>query len=285
MADSITFASRSGSVIFDFEQNKIIFDRGGGLADTIGLMNMEVNMNEVTDIELRQPSFTKLGGFNLIINGIRYVTKSGFDATQFAIPKKAEFPALEDALRRVAFVAQVQYFSHDGEVNAPKQVYEGPQDPGLMFSFENNTGSSIRVYENYVVLKHSGLLNTLSMSGAKGEKRINCNSISAVECRKATTMAAGFIQFSIFGSERAGGVTSAAGDENSILFDAGKNNLAQQIVDYIEQRRIAIATPQAATVVQGPSAADELLKFKQLLDMGVITQEEFDAKKKQLLGL
>ena len=33
------------------------------------------------------------------------------------------------------------------------------------------------------------------------------------------------------------------------------------------------------------SAADELKKFKELLDAGVITQEEFDAKKKQLLGL
>ena len=31
--------------------------------------------------------------------------------------------------------------------------------------------------------------------------------------------------------------------------------------------------------------ADELQKFKNLLDQGVITQEEFDAKKKQLLGL
>ena len=33
------------------------------------------------------------------------------------------------------------------------------------------------------------------------------------------------------------------------------------------------------------SAADELKKFKELLDMGIVTQEEFDAKKKQLLGL
>ena len=36
---------------------------------------------------------------------------------------------------------------------------------------------------------------------------------------------------------------------------------------------------------QAASAADELKKFKELLDMGIITQEEFDAKKKQLLGL
>lgn len=33
------------------------------------------------------------------------------------------------------------------------------------------------------------------------------------------------------------------------------------------------------------SSADELKKFKDLLDSGIITQEEFDAKKKQLLGL
>lgn len=33
------------------------------------------------------------------------------------------------------------------------------------------------------------------------------------------------------------------------------------------------------------SEADELLKFKKLMDAGVITQEEFDAKKKQILGL
>ncbi len=33
------------------------------------------------------------------------------------------------------------------------------------------------------------------------------------------------------------------------------------------------------------SEADELLKFKELLDSGVINQDEFDTKKKELLGL
>lgn len=39
------------------------------------------------------------------------------------------------------------------------------------------------------------------------------------------------------------------------------------------------------TVVNSTSNADELKKFKDLLDAGILTQEEFDAKKKQLLGL
>lgn len=33
------------------------------------------------------------------------------------------------------------------------------------------------------------------------------------------------------------------------------------------------------------SAADEIKKYKELLDIGAITQEEFEQKKKQLLGL
>ena len=36
---------------------------------------------------------------------------------------------------------------------------------------------------------------------------------------------------------------------------------------------------------EGVSEADEILKFKKLLDAGIITQEEFDLKKKQLLGI
>ena len=41
----------------------------------------------------------------------------------------------------------------------------------------------------------------------------------------------------------------------------------------------------SVTVVNNNSNADELKKYKDLLDAGIITQEEFDAKKKQLLGL
>ena len=49
----------------------------------------------------------------------------------------------------------------------------------------------------------------------------------------------------------------------------------------------AAAAAQSAAVPAAPavSAMDELKKLKELLDMGIVTQEEFDAKKKQLLGL
>ena len=42
---------------------------------------------------------------------------------------------------------------------------------------------------------------------------------------------------------------------------------------------------KGSTPVQVASSADELKKFKELLDEGIITQQDFDQKKKQLLGL
>lgn len=45
------------------------------------------------------------------------------------------------------------------------------------------------------------------------------------------------------------------------------------------------ATVNNNTTVIEATSADELKKYKELLDSGVITQEEFDTKKKQLLGL
>jgi len=45
------------------------------------------------------------------------------------------------------------------------------------------------------------------------------------------------------------------------------------------------STPQKETVSQAKSVASEIKEFKELLDMDAITQDEFDAKKKQLLGI
>ena len=71
---------------------------------------------------------------------------------------------------------------------------------------------------------------------------------------------------------------------NGLVYKSSKS-LAQQIISLLtiisDGQNDTSDIPSSAN----SSAADELLKFKQLLDMGVISQEEFDAKKKQLLQL
>ena len=51
------------------------------------------------------------------------------------------------------------------------------------------------------------------------------------------------------------------------------------------ENEVSVPNTMADNVVTiQTSDADELKKYKELLDQGIITQEEFDAKKKQLLG-
>ena len=88
---------------------------------------------------------------------------------------------------------------------------------------------------------------------------------------------------------------NAMNDTNRILFCSGMfsfgktNTFAESVYTAIRDafnnyqehtEELEESKGQAAI-----SPADELKKFKELLDMGVITQEEFDAKKKQLLNL
>lgn len=52
-----------------------------------------------------------------------------------------------------------------------------------------------------------------------------------------------------------------------------------------EMQTSANSSNESISVVQPISSADEILKFKTLLDQGIITQDEFNKKKAELLGL
>ena len=80
------------------------------------------------------------------------------------------------------------------------------------------------------------------------------------------------------------------GDLNKVLFCSGMlsfkkaNQYAQEVFDVLYKAFNAFkekGEENIATI----SSADEIAKFKKLLDEGIISQEEFCKKKKQLLGL
>lgn len=159
---------------------------------------------------------------------------------------------------------------------------------GKKYSITSHTGTTLVVYEDYIVLDYvpagSVIANALK-GGGNGGKRIDISDITSIQFKEPSGVSVGFIQFTFPGSgENKNGVVDALNDENSILISQQNLAMAKEVVDYIEKKRRELRSPQT-TVIQQTSAADELKKFKELLDMGVITQEEFDAKKKQLLGL
>ena len=81
-------------------------------------------------------------------------------------------------------------------------------------------------------------------------------------------------------------VTTASG---AIKFQMIKNSIdIHSAISQLLMERQETGKKASRTIVKQEipqSNAEELRKYKELLDMGVITQDEFNAKKKQLLGL
>lgn len=179
-------------------------------------------------------------------------------------------------------LATTPYQETDTGMNSAQAV-EHP-----IYTLDGGLKDFLFVYEDRIVISHRGAGNAIMM-GIKGDKTIYYSDITSVQY-KESGISAGYIQFSISGgNESKKGVFDAVSDENTITLKNKPNIIkeAKETVDFLNKkiREAKTGAHTAQTVIQQNSAADELKKFKELLDSGIITQEEFDAKKKQLLGL
>ena len=139
------------------------------------------------------------------------------------------------------------------------------------------------VYEDRIVIERKGISAFLTQ-GLKGGKTIPIVSLTNIQFKPVGRLTNGYIQFSVLGEVGSkGGALAASYDENTVFFKKKNAKVAENIRAFLEEK--IINKSNKTQIVQTASDADELKKFKELLDSGIITQEEFDAKKKQLLGL
>ena len=93
-------------------------------------------------------------------------------------------------------------------------------------------------------------------------------------------------EISAVGSRLSKGIEVAT-SSGKILFQGinNRDEVHKAITDMLMERQSKSDSSLQIKTETPQSAADEIEKFKALLDRGILTQEEFDAKKKQLLGL
>jgi len=147
------------------------------------------------------------------------------------------------------------------------------------YIFKGGSKSKITIDNDKLIISRKGMLNFLNQ-GLKGDKTIFIKNISSIQLKK-NGFNNGYIQFSLIGGgESKGGILAATQDENTVMLGRkGEYEQALEIKEYIESQQMI--EKKTSTI----SAADEIKKFKELLDLGVITQDEFNAMKKEILGL
>lgn len=110
---------------------------------------------------------------------------------------------------------------------------------------------------------------------------IRLPSILSIQFRRATPLVLGFLQFETAGGSQSsarGGSVEAFADENTIKFGENDNEAVKKFGDAVES-----GLSDGNKPVGSDSIADELKKFAELRDQGILTDEEFGRKKRELL--
>lgn len=126
--------------------------------------------------------------------------------------------------------------------------------------------------------KGTGLITFLNQ-GLQGDKMIPIHQITAVQLKEPGFATRGYLRLSINGRDPVGGALGAVKDENAVLFDMRNLKEFEAMRDAIKAR-INIG-PSNGSI----SMADEIEKLAALRDKGLLTDEEFTAKKRQILGI
>jgi hypothetical protein len=192
--------------------------------------------------------------------------------------ERAERAAERERLAAEMEAKREKLAAEEREEQAMKDRIE-KQAAGFEFQVKGHNGQ-IELYGNKVCIRRKGVLAFLTQ-GLKGDKEIMISSISSIQFKKASAWTNGYIQFSFIGGQEAkGGIRQATKDENTVMFTAEQQPDFERIKAEIENRIQAKSIPSAPS-----SDADEIAKLADLRDKGILTEEEFQQKKKQILGL
>jgi hypothetical protein len=145
------------------------------------------------------------------------------------------------------------------------------------------TNGQLSLFEDKIRIARKGFFG-LTLHGLKGDKEIYLTQIASIQFKKAG-MVAGYIQFAFVGGQEAkGGLWQGISDENTITFNTKKKSKEFEDMKALIEQQIAKVKGGAAS--QGRAGGvDDLKALKQLKDEGVITEEEFAQKKKQILEI
>ena len=178
--------------------------------------------------------------------------------------------------------------------NGVIQVFVGNKFYTLAFpNKQRNEGEQAYKYiqENY-----GGIEQQAVRELEKEEFRMRCNVCGAIFCYTMADLRKNQENAKMAKMDATVGVLNAIG--GSALTAHASNHSARDylkdIVDYSKCPKCHSSdlspleegeSANAPSTNSADSSVEELKKLKELLDMDIITQEEFDAKKKQLLGL
>jgi len=161
--------------------------------------------------------------------------------------------------------------------------YKEIERPEGCLYFMNGLQGTLAIYEDYIEFNFTGGAVKKYMSAFGGVKKVYYNQINSIQKRDATEVVNGTIEFELPGMS----ASAFSQNENLITYLPKYQDEADKIYDYVNNKILELnrAQTQPTQVVQNEvSPMAKIKEAKELLDMGVITQEEFDEIKAKYLA-
>jgi len=139
--------------------------------------------------------------------------------------------------------------------------------------------------ENSLILKRSGFLSKMQFGSS--DKEIPLRSITALQFKETSMWSnLGYIQIIYKGSieKQVRILNGASSDENTILFKKNQEKAFQEIKTKVNNI-ISNGFSSANNHSNQTNDLNDLEKLAELKTKGIITEEEFALKKKQILGI
>ena len=147
----------------------------------------------------------------------------------------------------------------------------------ILMNVEGHNGQ-LELFENKIRITRKGFV-ALMTQGLKESKEILTENIVDIQFRKASLFTNGYIHFVISrGKGKKIGFWQAERDENTIIFTIKQQPAFDKIKDILD---IKISHSKKRNAELSKLKLEELTILR---DMKIITEEEFQAEKKQLLG-
>ncbi|MDN4185549.1 MAG: SHOCT domain-containing protein [Dehalococcoides mccartyi] len=148
----------------------------------------------------------------------------------------------------------------------------------------------VELYNQFVRICRKGIHANIGF-GNRGEKDIAVSSLTSIQFKRPGTFTNGYIQFVFSGShESKGGMWDAVQDENSVAFNPKQTRDFEYLKDLIDDIKYRNKTELKNTIHEAPkqpvrNGYDDLERLAELRDKGIITPSDFEAKKRQILGI
>lgn len=291
------------NTLFTTEQCKKIKNNASDLSEMIA--NIQGKSNEVKAQNIANKNClicnslfeTKLDGYTTK-DGRRVCNECSFAANTLVVGERTQRPSTKmvvstsDSANLIAGLKNFKRINEFLAINYDKQTMYDPKRGTFRFDQIVKIEDDQESYEVEVGKKGHPILRAVVGNAIFGTTGAVVGAVTAHDTRHFTTKRGRRILIIYFKDDNGNIIQDEFKCQSSEefvkvedavmkIFEEENSKENDKELRNIIESSVANAIPSSPAV----SAADEIKKYKELLDMGAITQAEYDAKKKQLLGI